>query len=115
MRRREYLRNLKDTRIVIALENIPYDILIHTNCQRSAAAIRLYTSPARGSHTARDWAIQMTIKSLYETITVRTPAIYGSGGSRVSRVTETKVKWYLIQALDIILLRAFCTREHRFS
>jgi hypothetical protein len=63
MKRRECLRNLKDTRIVITLENIPYDILIHTIRQRSAAAIRLYPLPARGSHTARDWAIQMTIKS----------------------------------------------------
>ena len=114
MKRREYIRNLKDTRIVITLENIPYDILIHTNRQRSAVTIRLYTLPARGSHTARDWEIQMTIKSFYETITVRTQAIYGSGGSKVSPTTESKVKWYLIHALDI-LHRAFCTRKHRFS
>jgi hypothetical protein len=91
MKRRDYLRNLKDTRIVITLENISYDILIHTNRQRSTAATRLYTLPARGSHTARDWAIQMTFKS-FETVTVRTLAIYGSGRSRISRVTETKVK-----------------------
>jgi hypothetical protein len=58
MKRREYLRNLKDTRIVITLENIANDILIRTDRQRSAAAIMLNTLPARGSHTARDWAVQ---------------------------------------------------------
>ncbi len=34
--RQKHLRNLKDVRIVMALENIPYDILIHTSCQYSA-------------------------------------------------------------------------------
>jgi hypothetical protein len=64
MKKREYLRNFKNTRIVITLENIPYDTLIRTNRQRSAVAIRrLYTLPARGSHTARGWVIQMTMKS----------------------------------------------------
>lgn len=36
---REYLRNLKDTRIVITLENIANDVLIHTDRQRPAAGI----------------------------------------------------------------------------
>ena len=63
MKRRKYLRNLKDTRIVITLEYISYDILIHTNRQRFGVVIKLYTLPARGSHTARDWVIQMTFKS----------------------------------------------------
>ena len=58
MKRRKYLRNLKDTRIIITLENIANDILIHTNRQSSAAAIRLYTLPARRSHIARDWVVQ---------------------------------------------------------
>ncbi len=82
--------------------------------QCSAAAISLFTLPARGSHTAQDWTIRMSIKSFYEVITVRTPAIYGSGLSRVSRVTETIVKRYLIHALNVILFRAFGTREYRF-
>lgn len=45
----------------MTLEYIPYDILIHTSHQRSAATVELYASPERVSHTAQDWVIQMTI------------------------------------------------------
>jgi hypothetical protein len=56
-----HLRNLKNTRIVVALENLPYDILIDISRQRSAVTVESQTSPERGSHTALDWMNQITI------------------------------------------------------
>jgi hypothetical protein len=61
MLRRKHLRNLKNAGIVITLENITYNILIHTSRQRSAATVGLYTSPERELHIAQDWEIQITI------------------------------------------------------
>jgi hypothetical protein len=52
---------LKDTGIIMTLENIFYDILIHTGHQRSAATVESYASPERVSHISQDWVIQMTI------------------------------------------------------
>jgi len=38
----------------MALENIPYDVLVVLGRQRFGDAIELDTSPGRGWHTARD-------------------------------------------------------------
>jgi hypothetical protein len=50
-----HLRNLKDVGIVMALKNIPYDILAVLCCQSFASALKLNTSPERGSRTVRDF------------------------------------------------------------
>jgi hypothetical protein len=39
----------------MALEDIPYDILIHTSHQRSADKVGLYESPERGSRIAQGY------------------------------------------------------------
>ena len=44
----------------MALENIPYDVLVVLGRQRFGDAIELDTSPGRGWHTARDWVIGMS-------------------------------------------------------
>ena len=55
MKGRGHLRHLKDMGIVVALENIPYDILAVLRCQRFASTLELNTSPERESHTVRDF------------------------------------------------------------
>ena len=46
---------MKDMGIVMALENIPYDILAVLGCQHFADTLELNTSPERGSHTVLDF------------------------------------------------------------
>jgi hypothetical protein len=53
--RQKHLRNLKDVRIIMALEDIPYDVLIHTSRQRSADRIGWHKSPERGSRIAQGY------------------------------------------------------------
>ena len=44
----------------MAIENIPYDVLVVLGRQRFADAIELNTSPGRGWHTARDWVSRVS-------------------------------------------------------
>jgi len=41
--------------IVMALKNVPYDILIILGCQRFSDTVVLDTSPETGMHTVRDY------------------------------------------------------------
>ena len=55
--KRKHLRNVKNAGIVVTLENILYDILIHVSRQRFANTVGLCISPERGSHIVRDCGI----------------------------------------------------------
>jgi hypothetical protein len=55
MEKQKYSRNLKDVRIVMALEDIPYDILIHTSRQRLTDKVGWHKSPERGSRIAQGY------------------------------------------------------------
>jgi len=50
-----HLRELKNMTIIMALENIPYDILIILGRQRFSDTVVLNTSPEKGMHIVQDY------------------------------------------------------------
>jgi hypothetical protein len=76
----------------MVLENIPYDILIHTSRQRSADKVGSHKSPERGSRIAQGYkVIQMTINHMRNDCSTNSSNLW-IWEPRISNVTVVTVK-----------------------
>jgi hypothetical protein len=97
----------------MTLENIPYDILIHVIS--ALPTVKLYTSPEKGSHTAQDWVIQMTINRFMRWFQYELQQSMNLGDPESAVLRRQPVKQYLIDSLHVTLLSDFGIREHSSS
>jgi hypothetical protein len=94
-----HLRDLEDAGIVMALENVPYDVLIYISRQLLLARLGCKY------YLRKDRILLETKKSEWSSFSVqndlvRTLAIYVSGKGAVrSATTKTMVRPYLVHAL----------------
>ena len=99
----------------MALENLPYDILIDMSRQHSAVTVESQTSPERGSHTAQDWIIQMTINRFMRWFWYELQQPMNLGDLESATLQREQSAVYLVYIAAVTLVRAFTDSEHRSS